>query len=199
MMTYWLDSKNIIRKVDRNSDIRILSDNWTLRTSTNTIIGKPLFEFIANDITRMFVAALIDSVRLFPRTLTKPYRSDSPHAKRFMQMIVHPDVDGLIKVTHELIRSEPLAQKILFKIVQSSNSRVPGDLLSMNKNQFERPYKLIRCSLCNCLQDPNNEHWQDVEHLQSTAQVLEQPVPVIYGVCPSCSASINNILTHDYK
>ena len=198
-ISYWVDSNYIIRKVDINWDNQMGPDSWSIRASSKAILGKPLFEFIADDVTRMFVGAILDSVRVLPRTLTRPYRCDSPDAKRFMQMTVSPEANGLIKVSHELIRSEPLAQEILFKTVQGSNGRVRGVLPSLNISHFERPYKWIRCSLCNRLQDPDNKHWQEVDQLQSTMRLNDQPIPVIYGVCPNCIDSMHNIIVHDFN
>jgi hypothetical protein len=72
-ISYWIDESDIIRKVDDYWDLT-LEDPTAQRVKSQAIIGKPLFDFICDDITRMYVRTLLQSVRLLSRSLRRPLR-----------------------------------------------------------------------------------------------------------------------------
>jgi hypothetical protein len=178
-LSYWLDKHNIIQKVNRNWDGAMDNESWSKRASSNEIIGKPIMEFICDDITRMYLATMIQTVRIIPQSLFRPYRCDSPTAKRFMKMIVTPEENGWIRVSHELLKTEPITKKILFQTIttpsQAQNRSFRGNLLNLK-------YHFIRCSLCNRLRETGSHSWQEIDHIKT----YETPVKVAYGLCPDC-------------
>ena len=182
-LSYWVDSDNIIRKVDDRWDQAMNSDSWSERASANGIVGKPLSDFICDDVTRMYVVTMIESVRVIPHTSFRPYRCDTPDTKRFMQMIITPEDNGWIRVSHELLRLEPITEPVAF-------------VTNMNRSRSEHPVstrntiskiRYVRCSICNRLRnigDHANE-WHEADSF-TKHESAGIPVTVIYGVCPDC-------------
>ena len=133
-LSYWIDENNIIRQVDASWDSAMDSKSWSERASSKSVIGKSLFEFICDDVTRMYIAAMIDTVRVIPQSLFRPYRCDTPEAKRYMQMTVSPGENGWLKVSHEQLRIEPLPQKVSFNPLPQ-DSPAASSLLSPHKGK----------------------------------------------------------------
>ncbi|MCE7914839.1 MAG: hypothetical protein DYH15_09175 [Nitrosomonas sp. PRO4] len=182
-LSYWVDSSNIIRKVDDHWDKAMNSESWSERASAGVIIGKPLSNFICDDVTRMYVATMIESVRVIPHTSFRPYRCDTPDTKRFMQMIITPEENGWIRVSHELLRTEPMKKPVAFKtVVDLAQSKhmvlADGDISTI---------QYVRCSLCNRLHRIGDltRIWQEAD-LFADHETILTPIKVIYGVCPDC-------------
>jgi hypothetical protein len=171
-LSYWVDKKNIIQKVNDSWDQSMDAESWSDRAVSFNIIGKNILDFIVDDITRMYVASMLDAVRVCAKTLVKPYRCDSPESKRFMQMTVTPDGEGLIRVSHELIRAEPLKQRVEF-------------FNEHDDIRFSAHH--VRCSLCNKLKKIGTNNWEDVDKLSERGQLMPTGNPVVYGVCPRCT------------
>ncbi|MCC8997498.1 MAG: hypothetical protein LM517_10745 [Nitrosomonas sp.] len=174
-LIYWIDKNNIIQKVNDIWDSSMDVTNWSDRACSEGIIGKSLLEFICDDVTRMYVATMIDAVRVIPQTLFRPYRCDSPDTKRFMQMTITPEENGLIRVSHELLRCEPLRKTVLFKTTKSN-------VEPMN-------IQFIRCSLCNRLHRSDTQKWHEVDDLDliSNKKNYCNIIPVAYSICPDCA------------
>jgi len=170
-LSYWVDKKNTIQKVNDSWDQAMDAESWSHRAASFNIIGQNILDFIVDDITRMYVASMLDAVRVCAKPLVRPYRCDSPECKRYMQMTVTPDADGLVRVSHELIKTEQLKQKAYFFNDQT------------NKN-FSAHH--VRCSLCNKLKKIGSSNWEDVDKLSDRGQMMQKGNPVLYGVCPKC-------------
>lgn len=178
-LSYWIDSVNVIRRVDEDWDRSMDPDSWTDRAASNGIIGKSLFDFISDDVTRMYIAAMVESVRVLPKTLFRPYRCDTPELKRFMMMTVTPEDDGLIRVSHALLRSEPMAKKAFFQALsyaESSKSTAFQSKMAILGIGF------IRCSLCNRICQVGQNDWLEADALTVTNEAIR----VVYGLCPDC-------------
>lgn len=186
-LSYWVDGSNIIRKVDDHWDQAMNSESWSERASANGIVGKPLSDFICDDVTRMYVATMIESVRVIPHTSFRPYRCDTPDTKRYMQMIITPESNGWIRVSHELLRSEPIKKPMTF----TTNVNCTQLLHPVSTKDNISTIQYVRCSICNRLRRiaDHTSKWQDVDHFASHEPV-PMPTKVIYGVCPDC---LNNL------
>jgi len=171
IVSYWLDNNNIICQVDEAWDGNMDADSWSDKAASGSVIGKPLFDFICDDVTRMYVATMIDSVRIIPTTLCRPYRCDSPTEKRFMQMIISREANGWIKVAHELLRTEPLRKRLDLKAATSTDQL--------------KSY-CTRCSLCNRIKGMDGNDWHELDSALAQSSLSEPKLTVIYGVCPDC-------------
>lgn len=179
-LSYWLDDDNIICRVDDHWDRAMDSQNWSDRASASKIVGKPLFEFICDDVTRMYVATMIESVRVIPHTSFRPYRCDTPDMKRFMQMIITPEENGWIRVSHVLIRTEPLKKPVTF------TTTTPITPLRQLRNNQTINY--VRCSICNRLQQYGNwdNSWHEADSFVVLGHASVKPLKVLHSVCPDC-------------
>ncbi len=181
-LSYWLDKDNTIRKVDDFWDDSMDSESWSDRACSKTIIGRHLFDFICDDPTRMYVSALVQLVRIIPQCLFRPYRCDTPNSKRYMRMIVSPEENDLVRVSHELLHCEPLPKKISFLTQNCTENK---SLKRRNGTEY-LGVSHIRCSLCNRLQPIGTNLWQEVDTLSDLMATTQDTVPVVYGICPSC-------------
>lgn len=175
-ISYWVDERDIICKVDEQWDLT-LEDPKAKRVKSSVIIGKSLFDFICDDVTRMYLRTMLQSVRLIPRILHKPYRCDSPTEKRYMEMSLELEKNGWVRVSHKLIRTESIATPILFKSVSTSKN--------VNTSSSYASYH-VRCSICNRVRLSNDENWRDVDELPSKKITGIESLRVIYGVCSPC-------------
>lgn len=182
-ISYWLDDQNIIRKVDKYWDQNMDVNIWTERASSKAIIGQNILSFICDDITRMYVSTMVSSVRLLKKELCRPYRCDTPDLKRYWQMIISPVVNDGVRVSHELIRTEPLLKKIFCKTIVTPlplSSAPTGDKVKPNNNSH------IRCSLCNRISRMHSDKWQDIDALAEDIKGPDLTLSVLYGICPAC-------------
>jgi hypothetical protein len=185
-ISYWVDNQNIICKVDDAWDTNLDADNWTERASSRGVIGKNLLEFICDDITRMYVATMIESVRISSKTLTRPYRCDSPHKKRFMQMTISPAEaeNGQLCVSHELLREEPLKRPVMFENATEWISEKASH--QIREGRAGLAAYLIRCSICNRLRDKKTDLWHETDSLPHWVVNIAKPIKIVYGVCTNC-------------
>lgn len=157
------------------------SNSWSERASAKAIIGKPLSDFICDDVTRMYVATMIESVRVIPHTSFRPYRCDTLDTKRFMQMIITPDNNGLIRISHELLRTEPLTRPVTFK------TTINDSKIWLVKNNHAVHF--VRCSVCNRLHrfGHDEDAWHEADYYITTHNYsLTESMKVIYSICPEC-------------
>lgn len=180
-LSYWLDSMNIIRRVGEDWDQAMDSESWTDRAASDSIVGKPLFDFICDDVTRMYIASMVESARVLPCTLFRPYRCDTPDFKRYMMMTVTPEDDGLVRVSHELLRSEPMAKKALFQTVSLTE---PVKSPIFQSKMAVSDIHCVRCSLCNRIREIDRNDWHEADSVAVAAGTIR----VIYGLCPACLA-----------
>lgn len=179
-LSYWIDRKDIIRKVDESWDAHMDSACWTDRASSSGIIGKHLFDFICDDVTRMYVATMVESVRVIPRTIVRPYRCDLPDCKRYWNMVITPEDNGWVCVSHELVREELLPKSITFKTISQ-----PRRTIDNNNTTYQTTY-WVRCSICNRLKDQKKGWWLDVDQVTDIDFSSSVAKKVIYNVCPNC-------------
>lgn len=180
-LSYWVDRNNIIQKVDEHWDNSMNTTSWSDRACSKGIIGKSLLEFICDDVTRMYVITMINSVRIIPQSLFRPYRCDSPDTKRFMQMIITPEDNGWVRVSHELLRCEPLKKTVLFKTKSNEQNSI------LKKRDFVHYHiEFVRCSLCNRLRPSDTDVWQEADSLTIEKSKSLNSIPVVYGICPDC-------------
>lgn len=128
------------------------------------VIGQPLRQFIAGDVTRMYMEAVLQSCRLTGQARSLPYRCDTPDLQREMEMRLEPLAQDALRVEHRLLRSSPRP------------SRFTAQPLP-----FGATPRLWRCSICLRLgkQTPDGR-WSDV------AQPDAPEAKVVYTLCPHC-------------
>lgn len=164
---YWLDIGEVIVDIALDWD-QFARDNNAPELLKRHVIGRNLLNFVSGDVTRMYVRTLIQSARLMRQPMVRQYRCDSPDMRRYMEMRLSLQDNGLLCWEHRQLASEKLPNRLNF--VHAADSRT------------RRPH--VRCSICNRLKGRSG--WNEPDLLGEDFLPTESVVPVIYGVCPDC-------------
>ena len=165
---YWLDEDEKIIKVHAKWDAFAQENDGALALAKK-VLGKPIWTFVVEDNTRLWLRALLNLAKLCDKVVERAYRCDSPTLKRYMTMIIEPLGEGKLKVIHRLERTEPIEPAIPF--CYSSDSRL---------------LRLTRCSVCNRI--AVNNKWYDVASKEVRAKMEEnKPLMISYSVCGDCT------------
>lgn len=167
-------------RVDREDRIVEVNGAWCEFAAANrgeallppTILGRVLWEMIADPGTRHLYQTLVERVRTLGRIAEFPFRCDAPAERRWYRMQLEPGTDGSVSFRTALIRSE---------------ARQPIILLDPGAPRSE---ELIRmCAWCVRVASAKGQ-WQDLESAVRERAVLEAlPVPrVSHGICETCCA-----------
>jgi len=174
MVQYWVDAQCKIVRINWDWSEFSLSNN-THNLTPSQVLGRDLGDFICDDTTRMLIYTLVKSVHGLGRPMRRPYRCDSPECKRFMEMEIAPEPNGLVRLDHRILRVEPLPVKASFHLVEHNTPTITVPL---------------RCSMCNCLKF--GEQWIEID-MAIAHQLIDdqQPMRVIYTICPTCKATMH--------
>jgi hypothetical protein len=159
---YELDSKNVITAVNPAWEAFALA-NAGRQLLAEQVVGRRLFDYITGDPTRMYLEALLQTVRRAAAPLVRPYRCDSPGLRRFMEMEIRPLAGGGLELSHRLLRTQLIERPVSF----TTTAAAGGQLLK-------------RCSVCGRLAQPGG--WREPSDVAAAGGEL----PVIYTVCPDC-------------
>ena len=166
-ITYWLNASDIIVNIGPGWDDFALQNNAT-NLDVTRVIGRKLLNFVQGDTTKMYVRTILQSARLTRRPLVRNYRCDSPDQRRFMEMRLSMEDNGLLKWEHRLLRTENMMRSLSF---------FPAAGLAAAKC-------VVRCSMCNRLKSASG--WQEPDVAPLPTPMAGESIPVIYGVCPDC-------------
>lgn len=168
-ISYWLDHNNCVAGVSYGWDDFAYANKGEAAASGN-IIGRPLREFISGDATWHWILSNLELSRLHNQRVERLCRCDSPTEKRFLQMRIMPESSGIIRVTHTVLKTEPLPAPLEFQTML-----------------FSHKSYLRRCS--NCLRLLVGEKWVEVDDVYETTDLLEglHALPVIYDICQQCA------------
>ncbi len=177
LITYLLDRDDIIIEVSQAWNSFAISNNADKNTLADSVIGHNIFSFILGDSTRMYMQVLLQQARILGHSPSRKYRCDSPELKRYMQMLLIPEPDGVVRVEHTLERVESFEQPISFSPAVVTN-----------------PSTVFRCSICARLKIGSvwifPEDALDQEHIP-----CDTVIPVRYLVCPLCDNPLKKGIT----
>jgi hypothetical protein len=165
-----VDQNNIIVRVNNAWDDFATQNNGA-HLANESVLGLNLIEAITGKVTRNFNLALLELARTREQTIYFDYRCDSPHERRFMRAHLNADRSGAVHFSHEHLYSEKFPHLVMFN---SATQRGRDSL--------------IRCSLCNHVR--HKGLWASPDFISHTL-FFDTPVPVTYGVCPSCQELLN--------
>ncbi|WP_139228481.1 hypothetical protein [Planctomicrobium piriforme] len=167
---------DVIYQVDRQDLIVNVNSQWDQFANENggliakSVLGRKLFDFIVGDSSRMYVDTMFQHTRLLKKGVVRQYRCDSPSMKRFMEMRIEPGSDGLLIVSHRIIKSEPVAPVVNFLY-------------------HPKAFVLRRCSVCNRLN--RDGRWRELDQVLYPAMAGAN-LPVRYDVCGDCQTTASN-------
>lgn len=147
--------------------------------SPESVLGRPLDEFLDGDSIREQFRTLFEQVRGGARqTITYPFRCDAPAAVRYMRLTMSAirnsagEVDGVLFQSTLLGEKERAAQAIM----EAHSRTLDGS----------EPVQLI-CAYCKRLQFPEgSDQWLEAE--EYTARGGSVTVRLSHGICPDCAA-----------
>jgi hypothetical protein len=167
---YWLDLSDVIVDIGPGWE-QFARENNAQQLEPGKVIGRNLIDFVAGDVTKMYVRTILQSARLIRRPMVRAYRCDSPEQRRFMEMRLTMQDNGLLKWEHRLIRTEDMQRRMDFR---------PAAGLHAAKCT-------VRCSMCNRLKSASG--WYEPDQVPLPRHLEDGgSIPVIYGVCPDCQA-----------
>ncbi len=160
-----VDRDNLIVAVNESWD-KFAANNGAPQLAQGAVLGSNLLDAVSGKVSKSFTLALLELARNRDDEIQFEYRCDSPHLRRYMRLHVRGMVDGAVHFSHEHLYSEHFNKPVLFR----TSAQRGRD-------------STIRCSVCNHVR--HDGFWKRSDYVSE--QVFNgQPVPVIYGICPSC-------------
>lgn len=160
---YVLDDRNTIISVSGDWD-EFAEQNGAANLYSVDVCGRPIWDFVGDAPTRMWLEAVFQSARLRGVGLERSYRCDSPEVKRYMKMRVIPEQNATLRIEHELLSTEQRQAPV--HLIHDS---------TLGKDARRR------CSLCGRLNHVGE--WQEPreDHANASGSIV-----VIYTVCEDC-------------
>jgi len=160
--------------------IAFVSDQWLAfarengagNLSAEAVLGRSIWDFIADQPTRDFYRQVFSSVRTTDRPAVVPFRCDSPTLRRFMRLEVRHQVGCGIKLKSILVRAEPCERRQVL--------------------DGETPPCDRRITMCSCCKQVLIEPlgWVSLDAANHHPHVCpdDHRPSIRYEVCPACDA-----------
>jgi hypothetical protein len=165
----------VIDAADRFTEV---NDRWVTFAAENasphltrdTVLGRPLWDFITGEETRQLYRGVLTNVRRTGRTVELPFRCDSPRVRRFLRMAISPLPDGSVRFEIRAEREEP---------------REPVFLLDPAARRSDELVTI--CAWCKHVRLPHGE-WVATENAVHRLRLFERELmpSLSHGMCPSC-------------
>jgi len=166
---YRLNENDVIESVD-DRWLAFARENGACRLNLASVVGRPIWDFIADAPTRTLYGEIHDYVRSTGKPTVVPFRCDSPTLKRYMELTISK-FNGQLQYESKLTRV-------------SAHRR-----LSIYDRTKERSDEsLTMCSMCKrSLIEPAG--WQEMEDISLRLRLHDRAnVPALrYTVCPQCT------------
>jgi hypothetical protein len=138
-----------------------------------SVAGRSLWEFIADEPTRELYEAILARVRSGTET-DLILRCDAPEERRLIEMIVTREPDGMVKFRTVLLASKPRVAQRLFEKTTPRTAR-----------------HVLVCSWCDKV-NVDVDKWFEVEAAMEYLHLTDEvELPIIEPVvCPECYAKV---------
>lgn len=170
---YKIDSEDRLTVVD-TAWLRFARQNGGVRLERESVVGRPLWDFVAGAETRRIYRLMFRRIRSDGSGVSVPFRCDSPSMRRLMVLELSSNPEGGIELKTKLIRNEP---------------RDPVPLLNP---AFPRTDDFLTiCSWCKQVLLPTGR-WATTENAISKLGLFLAPqLPrLTQGICPTCEGRI---------
>ena len=172
---YRLNEKDVIESVD-DRWLAFARENGACRLNRASVVGRPIWDFIADDPTRALYGEIHQYVRCTGKSTVVPFRCDSPTLKRYMELTISK-FDGQLQYESKLTRVAAHRRMSMYDPTKERSSE-----------------SLTMCSMCKrSLIEPAG--WQEMEDISLRLRLHDQEtVPDLnYTVCPHCTGRFNKI------
>ena len=166
---YRVDARDQIVWVDA-AWLAFARENGAADLTEDSVKGRSLWEFIADESTRCFYREIHRRIRSSGQASVIPIRCDSPNLKRHMQLTVSCEPEGTLHYRSVLLRVE---LRTRFALLEPSTKRTTN--------------RLTMCSCCKrVLIEPVG--WLALEAVAAKLNLFEsESAPCLfYTVCPDC-------------
>lgn len=175
--------------IDRSDVITYVGGAWDAFAIANDarslcgshVLGAQLFDFIADEETRLIYRLLIERVRSTNATVPVLIRCDSPELERRMRVEIVPGYAGSIEFRSVLLRVE-IRPRLRVLDLHETRSRA----------------ELASCSFCMRVELPSHE-WLDAESVVARTDLLRgsDSPRLIHGICPECDVRLHKQLSEE--
>jgi hypothetical protein len=134
------------------------------------VLGKSLFEFVTGSGNQSVFEAIVDKLRKNGRPFSFPIRCDAPDTRRYLDIRLHPALNGSIIFESHVLKEE---------------KRAPMEILNPDRPKSKE--QVVICGWCKKLRLPQ-ENWVEIEDavnagLLDTSGLLPD---VSHGMCVAC-------------
>lgn len=167
----------IVYHLDREGRILDVNEAWDDFARTNDgeailgahVVGRPLWDFIGDPVTRLLYEQLLDRLREARRDLRFRLRCDSPGRRRLLDVTISEVPGGGIEFRNRLVESSDRDVPILLDPAAPRSSET-----------------IRMCSWCRRAQV--GDRWLEVEDVVRELRMFErETVPQLsHGTCPDC-------------
>lgn len=132
--------------------------------------ARTLWSYFDGDEVRDLWRVLVERVRANQAPARVPLRCDAPHMRRWFEMTLTPEPNGVVRFRSALVFEEE------------------RDSVSFLGPQTERDAEASPVAVCSwCGHGHNGDRWVEIEDLVGELRLLEAQMPSIsYGICPAC-------------
>jgi hypothetical protein len=170
---YGINDADVIEHVDRWW-LAFASENNANELDETSVLGHPIWEFIADLPTQRLYREIHHRVRSSGNPIEVPFRCDSPTMRRYMRLTISHSAAGHLRYESQLIRAVPQRQLPL-----------------LNPSSKRSDAFLTMCSCCKrSLIEPSG--WLEMEDIALRLRMYDQQaVPDLrYTLCPDCSKQL---------
>ena len=170
--------RTFIYRIDKNDRIIYVDDEWLSFAQENqgellnreNIYSKSLWDLISGNDTVFLYQHIFDRVRSTKQEIEIPFRCDSPTCRRYMNLIISAQINGVLEFLSQIVREEP------------------RDYVSVFDANIERSEEFMKvCSWCKKVALSEGD-WREIEEAVNILELYSKlPSPQItHGMCPEC-------------
>jgi len=167
--TYQIDANDVMIYVDNNW-LDFALENKSSHLTYETVVGTSIWEYITDVDTNQIYQIIFNRVRKDQKSISVPFRCDSPELKRCFYLSIHPLRNNHIEF-HSILMHEERRNYQAF--------------LDPTYSRTEEFIKM--CSWCKKIYLPDHT-WEEVEKAVIALKLFElSHLPQItHGICPTC-------------
>jgi hypothetical protein len=170
---YVIDAEDRIRSVDADWAY-FARENAAPELSGPGVIGRPLFDSIADAATREIYRTVLQRVREQDTPVLLPFRCDAPDRRRYMRLVITPLYGGEVQFDAVLEREE---------------ARPRVGLLDVGVSRAD--WFVRACSWCKRI-DAGRDDWVEAEDAVVRLDLFGAAAfpQITHGICPRCERSL---------
>lgn len=175
-------SANLTYRVDSADRLTAVDDAWKEFARYNqgeelaetSVLGRSLWDFIEDRETRHLFGLIVEKVRREAKSVSLPFRCDSPDHRRFLELRLDPLEHGAVQFTSKLVREE---------------RRAPVALLDAGTPRSEE--MLAICSWCKKVEVPDG--WKEIEEAAGIIELFSAAAlpKLSHAICPACKEIVD--------